>query len=866
MAQNSESSSGGSKITVKKTTIRRKVIKKSTTTTKYHNAPLEIPFSLVLLMTTVVAIFTSASWLIPGILVKIHDDHFQSYLQSLVWKKEELWKVDNGIGGIKRSPWQHDWFPCQMASSKEEPIVKPFHPLTNGFPKTAEQALDAVLYHGATVLPQVMPHQLAESLRDYVLEHNEHLTAMDNIPVLVQNKRRSFGLNLREDPRIATALQAVASHNVLTQTLEKLLGPNVAIVELSTITAMPGASAQPFHPDTNPNTMIYERQLTQVFTVLIPLQDTTFEMGATWICPGTHRCKPPHGYCEKHGVSVATVNDTDTTRQYWRAGDALVYSSDVHHRGGSHIDREAPPRTALILSVTSRPQLPFRVLPPGPVFGIRWDHWGLTWKQLQKRELLDEFIQKTENELFNFLRAFGIYTLEDDDGWSFAHSVSFRMMNDLMGWRFMDLEAFHKANISPFLTSLPWFLQGRIEEGDGNLCSWQRYLTDIARNFRNVAIILNLGIVLWVAGQMVQSANEEASQHRTKRGASETKLASMGFCLVYVTCCLVGFLGWSNASSHLAEVFGKRNILITQLNQDQMLDLDETSLQRHLDRTVATKHRDVFLDNRSSPNSDSELSRQYLQYHPGNIAWNSAVADYAPLWLVYHGLPMAFRQALLDLNILSDPGSDNGWLRLVRRNEWGSWEDLDINDVRRETQDAIIHWWSHPNLPQKWGPPLVQDSNVCKRSSQQSATSICNMNAGKELLVNKILPHVTATMPPSPLSTSSARKNALTVTAKKHPTKTLPTKPEADNRLAINDKVEARYQRGSKWLAGTVTQLYEMGDDLYYDVQFDIGWFHQMLPLQFVRRLRTMDSAKGRALEHTAMTKSSLNARPQKKS
>lgn len=549
-----------------KRVIKRRVIKRTTQTSTSTTSPAEIPTFLVVWLAGLAGIFLSASWVVPFSITNLHDEYFKPYLNALRWDESALWRKQqttssNGTIGT-RVPWTHDWFAC-AESKNDGPIVDAFHPLKDPSPATADEAVDSVLYLGATILPQVLDPSLANDLKDYVLHRAEHVKVVESIPVLTHSNRKSFGLDLREDPSIGAALHGLANNPLLSQTLEGLLGENPAIVELSTITAHPGAKAQPWHADSNPNTMIYERRFAQMFTLLVPLQDTTHEMGATWICPGTHRCQPPPGYCNAHGFSIATTNGTAA---YWRAGDALLYGSDTNHRGGAHVDWNGPPRTVLILTLTSRPSghhspwlMPHRTLPLGPVFGMRWDHWGLTWKQLQNQQYLKEFIEESDNGLLRVLRALGLYSLEHDQGWTFVQGITFGMMNDMMGYRYMDLQAFLKSRISPLLSNLPWFLQGRVQPIDDDYAPVPRYLSDVVRNVRNAAVVVNVLAGLLVG--LTAITNPAAAISKDNRNAStlrdKRKVALSVFLVVYLTVSVLELAAWMHVSSQVNVAMGK---------------------------------------------------------------------------------------------------------------------------------------------------------------------------------------------------------------------------------------------------------------------------------------------------------------------
>lgn len=94
-----------------------------------------------------------------------------------------------------------------------------------------------------------------------------------------------------ENPLVQAALKEVATHPVLRPLLDAALGPSSSLVSMSAITNVHGAAEQHFHADTHTSAATHPEYFVPEFQLGIPLQNTTAEMGATEVCPGTHRCR-----------------------------------------------------------------------------------------------------------------------------------------------------------------------------------------------------------------------------------------------------------------------------------------------------------------------------------------------------------------------------------------------------------------------------------------------------------------------------------------------------------------------------------------------------------------------------------------------
>jgi hypothetical protein len=194
---------------------------------------------------------------------------------------------------------------------------------------TTEDTLDHVLTHGPGVFTELADEQLMLQARDYILWRNKRIGISENVPVIGTEHRFSFGWDIHEVPILAELLQQITSRSPHLQTaLEGSLGPNPALVELSTITAVEGAKDQHWHHDLNYllSAPLLGRSFQHMYSLLIPLQDTVTTMGSTWVAPGSHYCANTFF---ADGFPVAG-NDV------WKAENGLLYHSAMVHRRGGH--------------------------------------------------------------------------------------------------------------------------------------------------------------------------------------------------------------------------------------------------------------------------------------------------------------------------------------------------------------------------------------------------------------------------------------------------------------------------------------------------------------------------------------------------
>jgi hypothetical protein len=149
----------------------------------------------------------------------------------------------------------------------------------------ATDGTELVIRHGNVMIPRVVSPEHANEMRKVVLERNAKIseTDVDYIWLISGENRWSYKLDIDSHPSIEKVMHDIAGNKQLTKTLEDILGPDPALVELTAITSAYGAGDQHFHKD-NTMEMTFQhmaRTWNDMYSVFVPLQDTTAQMGAT---------------------------------------------------------------------------------------------------------------------------------------------------------------------------------------------------------------------------------------------------------------------------------------------------------------------------------------------------------------------------------------------------------------------------------------------------------------------------------------------------------------------------------------------------------------------------------------------------------
>ena len=253
--------------------------------------------------------------------------------------------------------------------------------------------VNQMMKHGVLVLPEILSSTTVKELREFVVDKNAAVKGTNaEYPVSQGENRISYGIEATEDVRVLTALREIHANQKLKNLLEGLVGTNPAVTELTAITAYYGAPDQAWHADVKQdgNGMNYARTYSHSYSLFVYLQDTTHEMGATDICPGTHYCGDEvDDICERvkiglhqvGGATTTTIGDSNDDNadnnnivSVVKSGDGALLNQQVWHRGPEHTDPNALERIVFIVSFIARPN-DTRQLSRGTYFHMKWNMW-----------------------------------------------------------------------------------------------------------------------------------------------------------------------------------------------------------------------------------------------------------------------------------------------------------------------------------------------------------------------------------------------------------------------------------------------------------------------------------------------------------
>lgn len=533
---------------------------------------------------------------------------------------------------------------------------------------TTDDAVEHMLTHGMSVYRNILKQETAADLRKWVLERNKSLQKKDEIDVISNTNRWSFYIGANDHPSVTKAIQEVATHPVFRPALEKIVGVNPAIIEMTAITSAFGAEDQFWHHDiiAEGSPAKYGQSFIPSYSLFMALQDTTAAMGATEVCPGTYMCSNSDAEwtCGEHGFQVSGPSDK------WRQGDAIFMNQQSFHRGAAHVDPNGPHRALFIITFAPRPmdvRYETRLIGQGGSYSLRWDMWG---------HCLDDYEHAAEKmrQPWTTLRALGIYKPADSQwGWDWITQQSTRLANGDTGYDDQEkLEEFVQSG----RIGLPKFLTVPFTQD----MSWREYLKNTATQCKIVltkAVILIhscLAVILLFACAVVKISATRKGQYTSPfRNAFQfwRRIA-----LYDVTVVLVGLaVLWRLSHSHWAMEIKNRTLYTSPFPPPSVSDDP-----RHV--AVVNKY-DVLLNDRFDFKNMASLSNA-LDYQGGNIQYKATIRGAARMAqnLKADDL-MRLVQSILN-------GMKREASRLLYQNDFSDWVVLSDSDAAAFTTQAIL--------------------------------------------------------------------------------------------------------------------------------------------------------------------------------
>jgi hypothetical protein len=341
------------------------------------------------------------------LLHQVHDDY--------LYKQLELMRFAMDGRDYAETMYYHRY--CngeEVSAASVSEIVIPIN-------ATGEECAKHQMTHGVSMYQDLLTPETAHDLREFILEENKK---QEGYYVIQNEFRYSWGIDVNMHPAIYKYWKELASNKVLVQGLQEIMGPDPAVIEFTAITSAYGAKDQHDHQDVVPpgSGAKFSQSFIPSYSLFIALQDTSYNMGATRVCPGSHLCSDGCDDNCHDGRNIAVSGDGDEDK--WPTGWGALVNQQATHKGMGHTKEGGLDRVVIIATFAPRPQtfraLETRQIGQGGSYSLKWNLWGHT---------LSDFAL-AEERMWEPLKTMRSLGLVKGGGWTFPHQASMRITND----------------------------------------------------------------------------------------------------------------------------------------------------------------------------------------------------------------------------------------------------------------------------------------------------------------------------------------------------------------------------------------------------------------------------------------------------
>ncbi|KAG7362019.1 phytanoyl-CoA dioxygenase family protein [Nitzschia inconspicua] len=487
----------------------------------------------------------------------------------------------------------------------------------------ASDAVDKIMTHGAIMISDLLQQDTVDALRQYVVRTNGQVKGTSaQFPMSQGRSRVSFGIEAADDPAVVQALKQIHDHPLFGNIIQELLGDkNPALSEITAITASFGAAPQAWHPDVKPdgNALMYGRTYSHSYSLFIPLQNTTRDMGPTDLCPGTHFCADDDlsDLCEVYKIGLHEIRPKEDHRQkFWKSGDGVLLNQQVWHRGGEHEDEDAPERVVFIVSFLARPTDP-RQLSRGTYFHQKWLNWGATWQ-----DMADSAISMARP--WNILRCLHLWKPSDREwGYDLLTASALRIANQQKGCEPHELTIFVEEVMRKF--GLPEFLDGTVDDEMDE--AWTIYFRETIHNYLtflqavNIVVHGTFAIILLLSAIILHFTKRQSFLTTVGKGTKRLLLThGLVIALTLFTLRKVQSTKWATGITS-----GKSWMRPFPSIEDTARQESDVMVASGM--TTLPRRFDVLVGSRLNTRSIGAYQR-WLDYHPGNRIFDEYIHTY----------------------------------------------------------------------------------------------------------------------------------------------------------------------------------------------------------------------------------------------
>ncbi|CAB9506426.1 Phytanoyl-CoA dioxygenase (PhyH) [Seminavis robusta] len=530
---------------------------------------------------------------------------------------------------------------------------------------TGTEAADVMLEHGAVAFQNALSNDTATELRAYLaLKHHNKQNLSYNEVFWEEQNRLSLGIGTNDHPAIAKAMKEIGNHPVIKRTLEGILGPDPAIVEISTLTSLNGAHDQGIHTDSDwfGSSLLYSRTFLHSYSMFVALQDTSKDLGATTVCPGSHFCadKDLEELCLEHGAFEVSTNGHTGEHGLLRKGDAFLFNQNIWHRGPKNVDPDGLDRIMFIMTFATAKDdsSDHRIQGLGTYYYQRFNMWGATFSMLKDAT-------KTMVQPLAGLRALGFIPTR---GVTWIQQFAHQFANGEEFYADYELEDFVEKILNA--NNVPMFLRSTSDR-------WAKFIPEMLSIGVEYLAALNGCALFFYAVGLALCAAVSPTPVGVRRSVTRLGL------IVMLTAGTIGAISWYFDQTELAQSVISEAVFAEPFPEPPTEPSNPKSI-------TFPERNDVLISTRFDAKFLASFNR-FLSFHPGNRVWEKYVADAALLPASL--LDLAAQKIVRDIGQIYEVGLASRFLR--QDHQTGAWLIMSQKEAVEESVQAIVRT-KHP--------------------------------------------------------------------------------------------------------------------------------------------------------------------------
>jgi len=753
------------------------------------------------------------------VLHKLHDDYLHPQLQLMLWNAENRQFTDNTY--YHRVCEENDF----TATSPEELIIEDHF--------STEDSVELMLTHGVSVYPNLLTNETATTLRDWIVVENHRREGWN---VIGSQNRYTWGIDMNMHPTLQTFWQELAANEKLMNGVEAIVGSNPAIIEFTAITSSYGAEDQYMHADViaSASAVKYARSFVPSYSLFVPLQDTTYEMGATHVCPGSHLCSEAHDPCEEHGAFAVSGEGI------WAMGSGAFLNQQTFHRGMGYTQKGGIDRVVLIATFASRPNyrlgLETRMIGQGGSYSLIWHQWGHT---------LSDYVH-SDKRMTEPQKTFRSLGLIKGNGWNYLSSLSMRMANEDTGMSSEHLEELLEEEGGLWFLPRSW--QDVNEESD--ISDYHAFAIGVLKRvefeFKRFYFV-GLGAYVLIFSFFVMLQRSFGFGNASIQ--SKLSIAVRFLLRIVATHGVIVVIAWF-ALNTVEDSYWAKSIRSRKSYRIPVSEVDNPAPS-----TVPTRDDILFVSHYSSDYLAS-YARIVDFAHPGNSHWKAITKRYAA---PYAALTQSLKQEFctyLVLDVTSErrflkQDEERFWTEVIEINELINTCHRDlttaydplleklifkVDSLQSETKfgkfrGTVMQVKTMPDYLQRWDNRIL--GNGLKNSTRTGLFSAKSKQSKKRTTLEKAIYSATR------LKSFAMTRNLLLPSSRPAlPQQPLRTEPFHGAWLQEGDRIECLFRcnhENGRWFPGTITAA--IPNSGTYDVLYDDGDVDEDISLECIERL-----------------------------